>query len=168
MEASVSVETTTRYVYLISSHVGNVMGAGISFGNMKTYMPDPPPLLFFLQYPNEKKADSECNYPCESAGAEGMCGGYWRNSVYESTSYVEPEPAAYAYKGCFVDKSVRAFEYLASMHLGSIEECAQVCMVQHGYKYAALQHGSECFCGYSNKVSNVDQGCFLLPGACIL
>jgi hypothetical protein len=88
MEASVFAETTTRYVRLIISHVGYVIDTGILFGNIKTYIPDPP-LLLLLQYTNEKKADSECNYPCEGAGAVGMCGGMWRNSVYVDISKVD-------------------------------------------------------------------------------
>jgi hypothetical protein len=50
--------------------------------------------------------------------------------------------------GCFADTATRDLPYLAINGSVSVESCRTAC-AGHGYAYAGLQYGSQCFCGSS-------------------
>lgn len=101
------------------------------------------------EYDSGGQADeADCSSAC-SGDATIMCGGSWRNSVYEITGAVDLDvlqtAVTYSYVGCYVDASSR--------DLGAVENnmgpdasprlCAELCI---GYTYYGLQAGVQCFC----------------------
>eukprot|EP01043_Picozoa_sp_COSAG02_P011561 COSAG02_NODE_427_length_22498_cov_11.745212_11_plen_656_part_00 len=105
---------------------------------------------------------AECNSECFGHATGGdthaMCGGSWRNSVYEITSANDliqlppDEPLAeYSYIGCFVDQEPRDLGGMDSSDHGELANatpqlCADFCRDGH-FDFFALQYYSECFCG---------------------
>ena len=78
-----------------------------------------------------------------------MCGGSWRNSVYEITGEVDLDvlqtAVTYAYVGCYVDDSGRDLGAVQN-NMGqqaSPRLCAELCV---GYTYYGLQAAEQCFC----------------------
>jgi hypothetical protein len=52
------------------------------------------------------------------------------------------------YLGCYADTSTRDLPYAALSGSVSVEACLSAC-ASKGYRYAGVQHGSQCFCGSS-------------------
>jgi hypothetical protein len=95
--------------------------------------------------------EGECDTPCEG-DPDAMCGGNWRNSVYELSGAYLPDvldvSPSYSYAGCYVDAEDRDLTAVGVMMMteASAEQCAQYCF---GFGYFALQHLNLCFCDNS-------------------
>ncbi len=83
--------------------------------------------------------DNECNKPCTGNAAK-MCGGAYRNSVFQTTSYL----------GCYADLDPhRNLPHLAGYpNINGGVECVRRCLIA-GYIFAGTQFPSECWCGNS-------------------
>jgi hypothetical protein len=107
-----------------------------------------------------------CIVPC-TGDASQICGGGFQNSVYVATG---PVPSA-TYLGCWSDgalvadvttRAVPALWYANSYN--TIEACAAVC-AYHGYVYAAVENGEQCYCGHSYGSQGPATGCAIrCPG----
>eukprot|EP00128_Syssomonas_multiformis_P016964 Colp12_sorted_trinity150504_noHs@886 len=112
--------------------------------------------------------ETECDIPC-LGDPDFICGGRWRNSVYESVPGGLPTGTPTAtervpgplmpslvgasakteldYFGCFIDHPIRDMPFSLSVNKAmTIGTCQRHCH-DEGFKYAALQFGWECYCG---------------------
>ncbi|HZS39580.1 MAG TPA: WSC domain-containing protein [Polyangia bacterium] len=92
--------------------------------------------------------DADCNMRCSGNQAQ-LCGGNWRNSVYQhagppSVPPQPPGPARAAYVGCFVDQDDRDLPDAFMDGNMSVERCAEHCRNE---RYFGVQYGNQCFCG---------------------
>lgn len=103
---------------------------------------------------HRKLAEKDCNMPC-SGNKNQKCGGKLRNGVY-STSGTAQKPVKEAVKrtkkfeGCFQDSKKpghRDFNFRASLLVSNTHHACNKACNDKGYKYFALQFGSECRCG---------------------
>uniref|UniRef100_A0A1I8HTR8 WSC domain-containing protein n=1 Tax=Macrostomum lignano TaxID=282301 RepID=A0A1I8HTR8_9PLAT len=87
-----------------------------------------------------KALDADCATPC-SVNKKQICGGTWRNLIYET----EYTPSKRTYIGCYIDSGARDLpEHTRGVM--SIQYCLNYC-IKRGYKYFGLQYSSHCFCG---------------------
>jgi sulfur relay (sulfurtransferase) complex TusBCD TusD component (DsrE family) len=90
---------------------------------------------------------SECNTPCD-ANSNEMCGGSYRNSVYDTGVVAPPAVPANAYRGCFTDDWSRALPVQLMPNGATVESCVAAARAA-GYTYAGLQAQGQCFVGNS-------------------
>jgi WSC domain len=96
--------------------------------------------------------------------ATHACGGPNRVSLYSSvqtfTTYPPPTakktglPGQYQYKGCFAEPGggQTIFKYQITDNVGmSVESCLNQCSA-YGYGAAAIEYGTECWCGDASMV----------------
>lgn len=106
------------------------------------------------------RSNRDCDNNCPGDFTEN-CGGTERNSVFRTN--VPPKRLAFArrYIGCFEDRDedrdlTADFD---SQDDQTVEQCIDFCK-SHGYSYAGLQKGTECYCdnayGRFGKLDNVE------------
>ena len=96
-----------------------------------------------------------CAVAC-SGDASETCGGTNANSVYATKPVTIPAPE---YLGCFADSASHDLPSLAyDSAYDTTEDCISDC-AYHGFKYAATQGGSECFCGNAYGGQGPSAGC---------
>eukprot|EP01059_Diplonema_ambulator_P016847 TRINITY_DN28820_c0_g1_i1.p1 TRINITY_DN28820_c0_g1~~TRINITY_DN28820_c0_g1_i1.p1 ORF type:complete len:2516 (+),score=639.61 TRINITY_DN28820_c0_g1_i1:711-7550(+) len=87
----------------------------------------------------------QCNTPCGGNSAE-TCGASTRATVYSLSG--PPATGTPELVGCFEDtppaRKIDMFSYSSTAN--TVEECTFVCFT-NGFTYAALQAGSDCYCG---------------------
>jgi len=103
----------------------------------------------YNHYGNSTLCTIAGGYLCSSGD---QCGGWWANGVY-STGFV----------GCWTETSVPGkhdlpYQYASSWSNLTVAICRNGCDA-HGYAYAAMQNGHDCFCGngFGNKTLLVVQ-----------
>ncbi|BAT72175.1 conserved hypothetical protein [Thermosulfidibacter takaii ABI70S6] len=108
-----------------------------------------------------------CNHPCAGKWSE-ICGGVWANSVYAVRPKSTSNYTVNKYLGCFRDKgdpkglSGRDLNgFIFSSPSMTIYRCISLC-ADKGFKYAAVQYGSYCFCGNSYGKYGKAQNCNML------
>ncbi|CAH1400518.1 unnamed protein product [Nezara viridula] len=123
-----------------------------------------------LQYRNQcycgeeplgpRSSEGDCDMEC-AGDSRFLCGGGWRNSVYQTSIPNESEQGKLI--GCFIDS--QDLRLLSGFHLdlpetNSPRKCLNICK-QLGYSYAGVQYGIECHCGNrkpeSEKETNENQ-----------
>jgi hypothetical protein len=84
-----------------------------------------------------------------------ICGGAARLSVYNNPAFVPPSipqsVAGYNYTACYTElTNARALDkyMVTSTSSMTVEMCVGACSTK-GYVLAALEYGSQCFCGNS-------------------
>ncbi|MCP4342385.1 MAG: hypothetical protein GY799_26790 [Desulfobulbaceae bacterium] len=116
-------------------------------------------------YGSYGKADN-CDMIC-SGNAKEICGGPWANSVYDledaSGLIAKKISAKKDSLGCFLDKQTRDIDsYTFSRQDMTTSLCVDTCSSK-GFRYAATQYSSHCFCGDSygsyGKADNCDMTC---------
>lgn len=97
---------------------------------------------------------SGCTSTCAGNKSE-ICGGSSRLSVFNNTAYVPPSipqvVGDYTYKGCYTElPNGRAMGTMGLTDTKgmTVEKCVGVCAAK-GQPLAALEYGSQCFCGSS-------------------
>lgn len=97
---------------------------------------------------------SGCTSACAGNKSE-ICGGSSRLSVFNNTAYVPPSipqvVGDYTYKGCYTElPNGRAMGTMGLTDTKgmTVEKCVGVCAAK-GQPLAALEYGSQCFCGSS-------------------
>lgn len=97
---------------------------------------------------------ANCDMMCAGNSNE-VCGGSWANSLYELGAFGvtgggdRDSTTTGNYQGCFKDtenRDVSGYNYYSDQM--TLQSCANRCR-EKGYKYAASQYGSQCFCGDS-------------------
>ncbi|XP_014241723.1 uncharacterized protein LOC106662269 isoform X1 [Cimex lectularius] len=106
--------------------------------------------------PSFKRSANEetCNKPCDG-NKHQICGGNWRLSVYETTEQAR-NPVSSNYIGCFYDSNLNRLLVNAYKDFdGKLtpEACVSFCY-RGGYRYAGVQHKSNCYCGSEVPLSN--------------
>ncbi len=96
----------------------------------------------------------DCTMPCPGDDAEA-CGGNYENSVYLALG-TAPDAA---YIGCYADSMMRDLPYQAyGSQYNTVGSCAAAC-AYHGYRYAGLENGNQCFCGSAYGGQGPSVGC---------
>ena len=103
--------------------------------------------------------EGEWTTDCDNAARQAhvrkpeICGGAWRNSVYDVTSnemdtLVIDYSVVFQDEGCYIDTEHRDLKGDA-IHMGSTLASPQACatLCAGGYSHFGLQNGHECFCG---------------------
>ncbi|KUJ19894.1 WSC-domain-containing protein [Mollisia scopiformis] len=109
--------------------------------------------------PNSATGFTGCSMACAGNKSE-ICGGSSRLSVYNNTAFVPPvipkTVGSYQYTGCYTELSTgRAMGSLGLTNTTgmTVEMCIGVCGAK-GTPLAALEYGSQCFCGSSISLSS--------------
>lgn len=95
--------------------------------------------------------DADCDVRCLS-DPRASCGGVWRNKVFSTGLRAPPAvplplPAPISLSlGCFQEGATRALPALLMGSGATLESCIDTAL-HHGYTYAALQNGGECYAG---------------------
>ncbi|KAF9492944.1 WSC-domain-containing protein [Pleurotus eryngii] len=105
-----------------------------------------------VQSPGAPTALSECSYPC-SGDASQACGAGNRINIYahgESPAPAVPQSVSmhWEYVGCYTDNvSSRTLSHIFQIPGGATIEFCLATRSMHGFAYAGLEFGDECFCG---------------------
>ena len=96
------------------------------------------------------KASNVCYGEDNYAGPKRHCGDSWRNAVYTTYGYSEPDEnkSLAKYLGCYVDDNSRNLVYLMYSSTPQTSFWCNVKCGNGGFPFFAMQDGGECRCGY--------------------